>query len=236
DRLHARGEGRAHFLEMQHAGHRSAFSATGVRAAPVSADLPRADIRGLEQYLRLPQHGFQLMKSYWVRHEGERSILEPREVAKPEPGPGQMVVRVRATALNRGDLMGAIAFHRSPGGRPAGVEAAGEVHAVGAGVNFTPGARVMTRGRGCFAEYVLVDPALAAAVPPHLSWEQAAAIPTAFVTAWEAMIQYGRIKAGEWMLVAGASSGVGVAALQIGKVMGVKVIGVSGSAPKLEKL
>src|SRR5262245_47492166 len=176
------------------------------------------------------------MKSYWVRHEGERSILEPREVAKPEPGPGQMVVRVRATALNRGDLLGAIAFHRSPGGRPAGVDAAGEVHAVGAGVSFKPGTRVMTRGRGCFAEYVLVDPALATPIPPHLSWEQAAAVPTAFVTAWEAMVQYGRIKAGEWMLIAGASAGVGVAAIQLGKVLGAKTIGVSGSAAKLEKL
>jgi NADPH:quinone reductase-like Zn-dependent oxidoreductase len=147
-----------------------------------------------------------------------------------------MVVRVRATALNRGDLLGAIAFHRSPGGRPAGVEAAGEVHAVGAGVDFKPGDRVMTRGRGCFAEYVLVDPAVATLIPPHLSWEQGAAIPTAFVTAWEAMVQYGRIKAREWMLVVGASSGVGVAAIQIGRVLGVRMIGVSGSPAKIEKL
>lgn len=176
------------------------------------------------------------MRSYWIRHEGDKSILEPREAPMPEPGPGQIVVRVRATALNRGDLLGAIAFHRSPGGRPAGVEAAGEVHAVGAGVDFRPGTRVMTRGRGCYAEYVAVDAALATVIPAHLSWEQAAAIPTAFVTAWEAMVHYGRIKAGEWMLVAGASSGVGVAAIQLGKVLGAKMIGVSGSAAKLEKL
>jgi NADPH:quinone reductase-like Zn-dependent oxidoreductase len=94
----------------------------------------------------------------------------------------------------------------------------------------------MARARGCFAEYVLVDPALATPIPPHLSWEQAAAIPISYVTAWEALVQFGRLKAGEWLLVAGASSGVGVASLQLGKVLGAKVIGVSGSAAKLEKL
>src|SRR5262245_32169247 len=80
-------------------------------------------------------------------------------------------------------------------GRPAGVDGGGEVHAVGEGVSgFRPGDRVMFRGRGCFAEHVVVDPALATPIPPHLGWEEAAAIPTAFVTAWEAMVQYGRVK------------------------------------------
>jgi NADPH:quinone reductase-like Zn-dependent oxidoreductase len=177
------------------------------------------------------------MKSYWIRHEGNKASLELRELPIPEPAPGQMLLRVRATSLNRGDLLGAIAFHRAPEGRPAGVDAAGEVHRVGEGVkDFRPGDRVMARGRGCFAEYVLVDPALATPIPRHFSWEQAAAIPISYVTAWEALIQFGRLEAGEWLLVAGASSGVGVASLQLGKVLGAKVIGVSGSAAKLEKL
>jgi NADPH:quinone reductase-like Zn-dependent oxidoreductase len=148
-----------------------------------------------------------------------------------------MLLRVRASSLNRGDLLGAIAFHRAPQGRPAGVDAAGEVHALGEGVtHFKRGDRVMARSRGCFAEYVLVDPALATAIPQHLSWEQAGSIPISYVTAWEALIQFGRLKAGEWLLVAGASSGVGVASIQLGKVLGAKVIGVSGSAAKLGKL
>src|SRR5687768_7840386 len=147
------------------------------------------------------------MKTYWIRHEGNNSVLEPRELPIPEPAPGQMLLRVRATSINRGDLLGAIAFHRAPAGRPAGVDAAGEVHAVCDGVKeFKRGDRVMVRSRGCFAEYVLVDPALATAVPANLSWEQAAAIPISYITAWEALIQYGRLKAGEWLLIAGASS------------------------------
>jgi NADPH:quinone reductase-like Zn-dependent oxidoreductase len=83
---------------------------------------------------------------------------------------------------------------------------------------------------------VLVDPALATPIPARLSWEQAGAIPISYVTAWEALIQFGRLKAGEWLLIAGASSGVGVASIQLAKVLGAKVIGVSGSEAKLGKL
>ena len=177
------------------------------------------------------------MKSYWIRHEGERSILELRELPVPQPGPGQILLRVRAASLNRGDLLGAIAFHRAANGRPAGVDAAGEVHAIGEGVDgFTRGERIMVRSRGCFAEYVLVDPGLATRVPENLSWEQAAAIPISYVTAWEALVQFGRLKAGEWLLIAGASSGVGVCSIQLGKVLGAKIIGVSTSEAKLGKL
>jgi NADPH2:quinone reductase len=177
------------------------------------------------------------MKAYWIRHDGGNAVLELRELPIPEPAPGQVLLRVRATSLNRGDLLGAIAFHRAAEGRPAGVDAAGEVHAVGDGVReLARGDRVMARGRGCFAEYVLIDPALASPVPGHFSWEQAAAIPISYVTAWEALIQFGRLRPGETMLVAGASSGVGVASIQLGNVLGARVIGVSGSPAKLEKL
>lgn len=177
------------------------------------------------------------MRSYWIRNDGNETVLELREAPVPQPGAGQLLLRVRAASLNRGDLLGAIAFHRAAGGRPAGVDAAGEVHALGEGVTeFKVGDRIMVRARGCFAEYVLVDAALATPIPQHLSWEEAAAIPISYVTAWEALIQFGRLKAGEWFLIAGASSGVGVASLQAAKHLGAKVIGVSGSAEKLEKL
>ena len=177
------------------------------------------------------------MKSYWIKHQNGVGVMELRESPIPVPGPGQLLMRVRATSLSRGDLLGAIKFHRSPEGRPAGVNAAGEVEALGAGVTeFRVGERIMVRGRGCFAEYVLVDPGLATPVPPQFTWEQAAAVPTSYVTAWEAMVQYGRLKAGEWLLVTGASSGVGVASIQLGKAMGAHVIGVSTSPAKLDKL
>src|SRR5688572_22424265 len=173
------------------------------------------------------------MKAWWIRHDGSDATLELHELPTPKPWPGQVLLRVRATSLNRGDLLGAIAFHRASEGRPAGVDAAGEVHAVGDGVTeFRRGDRVMARGRGCFAEYVLIDPALASPVPANFSWEQAAAIPISYVTAWEALIQFGRLRPGETLLVAGASSGVGVASIQLGNVLGARVIGVSGSPAK----
>src|SRR5262245_41000693 len=126
------------------------------------------------------------MKSYWIRHDdGGKAALELRETPVPQPGPGQVLLRVRAASLNRGDLLGAIAFHRSREGRPAGVDAAGEIEAVGTEVTaFKRGDRIMARGRGCFAEYVLIDPALATPVPPRLSWEHAGATPISYVTAW----------------------------------------------------
>jgi NADPH:quinone reductase-like Zn-dependent oxidoreductase len=177
------------------------------------------------------------MKAYWIRHQAGKAELYLRDLPVPEPGPGQLLLRVRAASLNRGDLLGTISFHRAPEGRPAGVDAAGEVHAVGAGIkDFKAGDRLMARSRGCFAEYVLVDPGLATPIPAGFSWEKAAAIPISYVTAWEALVQFGRLKAGETLLIAGASSGVGVCSIQLGKVIGAKVIGVSTSEAKLGKL
>lgn len=177
------------------------------------------------------------MKAYWIRHEAGKAELYLRELPMPEPAPGQILLRVRAASLNRGDLLGTISFHRAPEGRPAGVDAAGEVHAIGTGVQgFKVGDRIMARGRGCFAGYVQIDPGLATAIPQDFSWEKAAAIPISCVTAWEALIQFGRLKAGETLLIAGASSGVGVASIQLGKVLGAKVIGISTSEAKLGKL
>lgn len=177
------------------------------------------------------------MKAFWIRHEAGKAELYPRELPVPEPGPGQILLRVRAAGLSRGDLLGAISFHRAPEGRPAGVEAAGEVHAVGADVKgFKPGDRIMARTRGGFAEYVLVDPNLATPIPTGFSWEKAAAIPISYITAWEALVRFGRLKAGETLLITGASGGVGVCSIQLGKVLGAKLIGVSTSASKLERL
>ena len=177
------------------------------------------------------------MKSYWLKKAGDHAELELRDVPVPQPARSEMRVRVKATSINRGDMLARISRHSADEARPAGVDAAGEVHAIGEGVTeFKLGERVMFRARGCFAEYVIVDPALAAHVPEHLSWEEAAAIPVAFITAYEALVQFGGLEAGEWVLIAGASSGVGVAALQSAKYLGAKVMGVSGSAAKLARL
>ncbi len=177
------------------------------------------------------------MKSYWINKTATGTELELRELPIPTPGPEQVLVRVRATSINRGDIMGAIKLHSAKGGRPAGVDGAGEIEAIGANVRgVAVGDRVMFRAKGCFSEYVVVEETLLTPVPACLNWEQAAVIPIAYITAYEAILQFGRVQAGEWVVIAGASSGVGVAALQIAKICGAKVIGTSGSAEKLARL
>ena len=178
------------------------------------------------------------MKAFWIRTAETGTVLEPKnDLSVPEPKKGQVVVRVRAASLNRGELLAAIGLHSSATGKPAGGDGSGEVHTVGEGVTaFRPGDRVMFRSRGSFAEYVAAPVEQVMPLPERLSWEQGAAVPTSFITAWESVRLYGKLKKNNWVLVAGASSGVGVAAIQGAKYLGAKVIGTSGSAEKLEKL
>jgi NADPH:quinone reductase len=172
------------------------------------------------------------VRAYFLRAVEGRATLEARDSEMPEPGPQQMRVRVRAAGLNRGEFLGAPAAPKA-----AGTDAAGEVDKLGPGVTqFRAGERVMGRCPGAFAEYALMDARETLPVPPALSWEQAAAVPIVFLVAYDMLLAQGRLKAGEWLLVTGVTSGVGVAALQTAKALGANVIGTSGSAQKLEKL
>ena len=176
------------------------------------------------------------MQSYTFRAEGDGVVLERREVPLPDPAPGQLLVKMHAAALNRGELI--------PGGlvkggaaRPAGLEGAGEVVALGPGVGDPrPGSIVMGRCAGAFAEYVVMDAREAMPVPPALAIAEAASVPLVFLVVHDMLIAQGRLRAGEWLLVCGVSSGVGVAALQAAKALGARVIGTSGSAEKLARL
>ncbi len=178
------------------------------------------------------------MKSFWIHAEPGRTRLEAREVERPSPGAGQLLVKVRAAGLNRGEFIAGLGLHaKAPAPKPAGGEAAGEVAALGAGVTgFSQGARVMGRAAGAFAEFALMDAREALLIPERLSWEQAAAVPLVFMVVHDMLIGQGRLRAGEWLLVTGVSSGVGVGALQAGKALGARVIGTSGSGAKLERL
>ncbi|MEO8716801.1 MAG: zinc-binding dehydrogenase [Burkholderiales bacterium] len=172
------------------------------------------------------------MRAYFLRGAERQTILELRDAAMPEPGPQQMLVRVKAAGLNRGEFMGA-----PPAPKAAGTDAAGEIEKLGAGVTqFKVGARVMGRCPGAFAEYALMDARETMAVPDRLSWEEAAAVPIVFLVVYDMLLAQGRLEADGWLLVTGITSGVGVAALQTAKALGAKVAGTSGAVDKLAKL
>jgi NADPH:quinone reductase-like Zn-dependent oxidoreductase len=177
------------------------------------------------------------MKCYYIKSVNGKTAYEQREMPKPQPKSGELLVKVKAASLNRGEIMASISLHQVHEPHPAGGDCAGEVEAVGEGVTaFKPGDRVLGRARGSFAEHVIMAVAQAAPAPKNLSWEQAAAVPIVSITAYEAMCQYGKLKPGETLLVAGAASGVGMIAVQAGKYLGAKVIGISRSKEKLDKL
>jgi NADPH:quinone reductase-like Zn-dependent oxidoreductase len=117
------------------------------------------------------------------------------------------------------------------------MEAAGDVVAVGAGVDKPRlGDRVMGRCPGAFSEHAVMDAREAMPAPAGLSWEEAACVPLTFLVVQDMLVDQGRLRPGEWVLVTGVSSGVGVASLQAAKALGAKVIGTSGSQEKLDRL
>lgn len=177
------------------------------------------------------------MKSWTLQAASGRVTLALREAGVPEPGPQQALVKMRAAALNRGEFIAGHGLAAAGAERPAGLEGAGEIVRVGAGVtSLLAGGRVMGRCAGAFSEYALVDEREAIAMPGNLSFEEAAAVPLAFLVAHDVLFAQGRLRAGEWVLVLGVSSGVGVAALQAAKAHGARVIGTSGSREKLDRL
>lgn len=177
------------------------------------------------------------MKAIRVIPHPDGGRIEIQDIPVPTVGPNQMLVRVRASGLNRGEITQA---HERRSGDPitVGVEFAGEVAAVGANVsNWREGDRVMGHGRECQAQYVLADPLAIMPVPKAISWVEAASFPNAFVTAHDAVVTNGQLRAGESVLVNAASGGVAWAALQIASLSGAKpVIAASRSARKLEGL
>ena len=179
-----------------------------------------------------------IMKSYWIRTQGAAMQLEMREVEQPQPSAGQLLVRLHAAALNRGELIAGHGLHApNQPARAAGFEAAGVIEAVGTGVSrFRVGDAVMGRCDGAFAEYGLMHEAEVHPKPNNLDWAQAASSTITYSTAHDTLMVQGHLQAGEWVLVTGITSGVGVACLQLAKALGAHVIGSSGSADKLARL
>ena len=159
-----------------------------------------------------------------------------KEIPTPEPGPGEVRIKVRAAAVNFPDLMQTRGEHQHKPTVPfvGGLELAGEVDAVGPGVTgFRPGDAVVSGGRGGFAEYAILPAAALRRKPEKLSFSQAAGYPVAYLTAYVAFYRVANVQPSEWVLVHGAAGGVGLAAVDYAKLMGCKVIAASASDEKL---
>lgn len=178
------------------------------------------------------------MKAVLVRQPGGAENLVLGEFPTPEPGPGELRIRVRATALNRADILQRRGLYPPPPGSSPlmGLEAAGEVDALGEGCQgWRVGDRVFALlPGGGYAQYVTVPAAMALPIPPNLSFEEAAAIPEAFFTAYQALFWIGRLQPGEWVLIHAGASGVGTAAIQLARDAGAHVAVTAGTEPKLE--
>ncbi|MCK6532781.1 MAG: NAD(P)H-quinone oxidoreductase [Polyangiaceae bacterium] len=180
------------------------------------------------------------MRAIVIREPGGPEVLSLEEVPEPELGPGQIAVDVKATALNRADLLQRRGVYPPPKGESTllGLECAGVVAAHGAGASGPPvGTRVMALlPGGGYAERVVIPERMALPIPDALSFEQAAAIPEAFLTAQEALFALGRLEAGQTVLIHAAAGGVGSAAVQLAHAHGARVVATAGSRDKLDRV
>jgi NADPH:quinone reductase-like Zn-dependent oxidoreductase len=184
------------------------------------------------------------MKAIVRDRYGSADVLRVSDVDVPDVGDEQVLVRVHAAGLDRGvwHVMAGLPYLlrvagyglRSPKAAGLGSELAGVVEAVGAKVTgLEPREAVFGTCRASFAEYAATEPDKLAPMPANLSFEQAAAVPVSAVTALQALRDHGRVKAGQHVLVIGASGGVGTFAVQIAKALGAHVTAVA-STQKLD--
>jgi putative PIG3 family NAD(P)H quinone oxidoreductase len=179
------------------------------------------------------------MKAVVITRFGGPEVLEIQDVPAPQPGPGEVLVRVYGTALNRADLLQRLGGYAAPPGVPqniSGLEFAGEVAELGADAErWHKGYRVMgIIGGGAHAEFVTAHQDALAAVPPNLEWSAAGGVPEVFITAFDAL-QQAAFKAGDKVLVHAVGSGVGLAATQLVKALGGRVFGTSRTPDKIER-
>ncbi len=168
--------------------------------------------------------------------KGPAANLIPVELPIPEPKPGQVLIRVRAAGVNRPDVIQRLGYYPPPPGAPdtLGLEVAGEVAAVG---DETPRWRIgdqvtaLLPGGG-YAQYAVVDARHALPIPEGLDFVQAASLPETVFTVWANVFDIGRLAAGETCLIHGATSGIGVAAMQMAKAAGARVIATGRGADK----
>ena len=181
-----------------------------------------------------------VMKAVVITAPGGVDVLEVREVARPEPSLGQVLVRVHATALNRADLMQREGRYPPPPGVPRdipGLEFAGEVAELGPEVTrWKVGQRVFgIVGGGAYAEYLVSHERLLAEIPEALSYAEAAAVPEAFITAHDALVTQASLRPSESVLIHAVASGVGLAAVQLVRALGAVPFGTARGQGKLAR-
>jgi putative PIG3 family NAD(P)H quinone oxidoreductase len=180
------------------------------------------------------------MRAVVIAKPGGPDVLELRELPDPEPQRGEVRVRIRATAVNRADLLQRMGMYPAPADAPQdipGLELAGEIDAVGDGVTeLVVGQRVFgLAGGGTYAERLVAPARTLVPMPDGLEFAAAAALPEAAITAYDAMVSQAGLSAGETVLISAVGSGVGTAAVQIARAIGARSIGTSRSADKLER-
>jgi NADPH:quinone reductase len=180
------------------------------------------------------------MKAAIIHEFGSEDVLKYEDVPDPTPGPGQVVIRVHAAGINRGDLGRRQGGYGGAGAAATlpliiGWDVAGVVEALGPGVEGPAvGTRVAARiSQGGYAELAPMPARWAVPIPDGVSFVQAAALPIAYLTSWFALKHQGALKAGETCLVQAAASGVGVAGIQIARVMGARVFTTASTEEKL---
>lgn len=180
------------------------------------------------------------MKAIVITRAGGPEVLEIEERPAPSPARGEVRVQVRATAVNRADLLQRAGAYPAPPGAPPdipGLEYAGEVDAIGEGVSdLVVGDRVFGLcGGGAYAEAVVVNAREVARMPGAMAFTEAAAIPEAFITAWDALVEQAGLCAGERVLIHAVGSGVGSAAVQVARAVGGRVVGTARTRDKLDR-
>jgi putative PIG3 family NAD(P)H quinone oxidoreductase len=180
------------------------------------------------------------MRAIAITKPGGPDVLALVERPLPEPSRGEVRIRVRATAINRADLLQRMGAYPAPSDAPPdipGLEYAGEVEALGPGVErLAVGDRVFGLvGGGGYAEQLVAHERTVARIPDGLSFEHAAAVPEAFITAHDAIVGQAGLCGGETVLVHAVGSGVGTAAVQLGRALGAYVIGTARTADKLDR-
>ncbi len=177
------------------------------------------------------------MHAIVITAPGEPGVLQWMEVPDPQPGPGEVLIDIAATAVNRADLMQRQGFYPPPPGAPAypGLECSGRVGAIGPGVTgWRVGDEVCALlSGGGYAERVAVPAGQVLAVPRGMPVTDAAALMEAACTVWSNVFMLGKLTAGETILVHGGASGIGTFALQIARAFGARVLCTAGSPEKL---